>query len=146
MGVAYAIMAVRVNIADLFLSITCYESDHEMSYQYPASHDTSLLSEHALALKIARHSQCSICDDCSGFHPPRDVTVIADDEDGQSALDRLIGIASDEDGSSHNYLQVCECGHDCKAHGADVEVLGKEEYRRRGRVAIRLDELLLVSY
>ncbi|KAF9654000.1 Bromodomain-containing protein [Thelephora ganbajun] len=40
------------------------------------------------------------------------------------------------------YLSECQCGHDVPSHGADVSVLGRPEYQRRGRVAVRIDELL----
>jgi hypothetical protein len=43
------------------------------------------------------------------------------------------------------YLDVCYCGHGVRSHGADESVLGKQEYARRGRVAVRLDEILQVS-
>jgi len=42
------------------------------------------------------------------------------------------------------YLSECQCGHDVPSHGADVSVLGRPEYQRRGQVAVRIDELLQV--
>jgi hypothetical protein len=42
------------------------------------------------------------------------------------------------------YLNECNCGHDVPSHGADISILGKPEYQRRGRVAVRIDELLQV--
>ena len=39
----------------------------------------------------------------------------------------------------------CGCGHGVTAHGADMSAIGNEEFARRGRVAVRLDELLEVS-
>lgn len=44
------------------------------------------------------------------------------------------------------YLNECQCGHDVPSHGADVSLLGRPEYQRRGRVAVRIDELLQVRW
>jgi hypothetical protein len=42
-------------------------------------------------------------------------------------------------------MDTCTCGHDVQEHGADVSEIGTEEFKRRGRVAVRLDELLHVN-
>ncbi|KAH7919737.1 hypothetical protein BV22DRAFT_1183183 [Leucogyrophana mollusca] len=112
-----------------------------MKLSYPPSIDSLPLSDSALALKIARHSPCSICDSCLGLHPPPDVELVVD-EDAQtkSSLGDLTQYGSDdEDGPA--YLENCACGHDVADHGAQLAI-GKEELARRGRVAFRLDELL----
>lgn len=107
-----------------------------MKVLYPASHDIPRLSQELLALKIARHSRCSSCSSCSGLRPPPDVEV---------ALDSEIQPESQEHSAHGPYLQLCSCGHDVLAHGADPSSIGVEEFARRSRVAVRLDELLEVS-
>jgi len=47
-------------------------------------------------------------------------------------------------GPFESYLETCDCGHDVTSHGADQSILEPEEFKRRGRVALRLDELLMV--
>jgi hypothetical protein len=42
------------------------------------------------------------------------------------------------------YITTCRCGHDAGDHAA-FQNITSEEITRRGRVAIRLDELLEVS-
>ncbi|KAF7790346.1 hypothetical protein EIP86_001301 [Pleurotus ostreatoroseus] len=101
-----------------------------MKALYPNSDDPSKLSESALALKIARHSPCSICtaDICPGLRPPPIVQLVLDS-------------VEDYDGSE-SYLSSCSCGHDAIDHGADLSEINQNEFARRGRVAIRIDELL----
>lgn len=101
-----------------------------MKALYPTQHRIPLLSQLALETKIARHSRCSICS-CSGLRPPNNVELILDDTQPPN--------------ESLQYLDRCQCDHDASAHGADAESLGKQEHARRGRVAVRLDELLQVT-
>ena len=101
-----------------------------MMVVYPAEDDIPSLSEEQLSLKIARHSPCSLCL-CSGLRPPVGTEVTPDD----SLLSDQMELA---------YLSECQCGHDVPSHGADIAVLGRPEYQRRGRVAVRIDELLQV--
>ena len=116
-----------------------------MKVAYPASHTYDKLSSSLLALKIARHSPCTLCDSCSGLHPPPKVTVVLD-EHSDSSLGNLEQYGSDDDEEEvSSYLDACACGHEVKAHNADEITLGKPEFARRGRVAIRLDEVLQVS-
>ena len=98
---------------------------------YPAEADIPSLSEEQLSLKIARHSPCSLCSQCPGLRPPIGVEVSQDD----SPLSDQMELP---------YLSECQCGHPVPSHGADVSVLGRSEYQRRGRVAVRIDELLQV--
>lgn len=102
-------------------------------FLYPTSHDFHSLNEESLALKIARHSHCSRCDDCFGLVPDENVTVILD----TAALDNNTSEPA-------GYITSCRCGHSVRDH-AVLEHTSPEEYVRRGRVAIRLDELLDVS-
>ena len=104
-----------------------------MKYLYPTSHDIPSLSESALALKIARHSPCSICtaEICNGLRPPPVMELVADSDDDYDRPD--------------SYLSSCSCGHDASDHGADLSSISKDEFKRRGRVAVRIDELLQVS-
>lgn len=99
---------------------------------YPESHDINSLSREALALKIARHSHCSDCEGCHGLGPDRHVNVVLDSEWNANASGHV------------GYIATCRCGHDVGDHGA-LEDIPTEEFNRRGRVAIRLDELLEVS-
>ncbi|THH04557.1 hypothetical protein EW145_g5435 [Phellinidium pouzarii] len=106
----------------------------------------AMARKNALALRIARHSHCSECDSCTGLRPPPGVTLVLDTSQEESSLGDLSQYGSDEeDGNSlSRYLSICACGHDTKRHGADELRIGKDEYARRARVAIRLDELLSV--
>ena len=107
-----------------------------MKALYPASNEIPSLPDHHLAIKIARHSRCSTCSTCPGLYPPPGWRVFLDTSDGDD---------SDDDGEPpQGYLNECRCGHDVSAHGADVSSTGHEEFARRGRVAVRLDELLEV--
>ena len=119
-----------------------------MKLLYPASEKLSDLSDTQLALKIARHSTCSSCSAaCVGLRPPRDVRVALDDSNSDSLMADLDSYGSDdedEDDSSSGYLSTCICGHGVMEHGADASSLGDIEFKRRGRVAVRLDELLKV--
>lgn len=115
-----------------------------MSLLYPAAHERTKLSDTALALKIARHSRCAICDgSCSGLRPPAGTVVELDNQEDDSSLGDLTQYGSDDEDKDSRYLQKCACGHGLSDHGADEDV-GKDEYARRGRVAIRMDELLSV--
>lgn len=113
-----------------------------MKVLYPASHDIPSRSQQLLAIKIARHSSCSSCSSCSGLRPPPDVEVAPDSETQPSSS------PTDAQGNSGTepYLLLCSCTHDVAAHGADLSLVGAEEFARRGRVAVRLDELLEVGY
>jgi len=55
-----------------------------------------------------------------------------------------VALDSQWDDNSAGYLSSCRCGHTVADH-ATAEDVPREEYRRRGRVAIRLDEILGVS-
>ena len=101
-----------------------------MRVLYPAEDDIPSLSEEQLSLKIARHSHCSLCS-CSGLRPPVGVEVASDDS---------LSLYQ----TKPAYLSECQCGHDVPSHGVDVSILGRREYQRRGRVAVRIDELLHV--
>ena len=105
-----------------------------MKALYPVSHNIPSLSDEALALKIARHSPCSICTSeiCAGLRPPPIVQLVPDSDE-------------DYDGSE-SYLSSCSCGHDASDHGADLSAIGRGEFERRGRVAVRIDELLQVCH
>ncbi|KAL5523700.1 hypothetical protein ACEPAG_7873 [Sanghuangporus baumii] len=116
-----------------------------MSALYPAGFDINNLSKNAIALKIARHSRCSDCNSCPGLHPPPDVTLVLDSSESgeESSLGNANHIGFGEDEKDSRYLDICACGHGTKSHGADELRLGKSEYVRRAKVAIRLDELLM---
>lgn len=119
-----------------------------MKLLYPASHEIPLLSDSILAVKVARHSHCSLCKSCVGLHPPHGVVVVLDgDDDGGGAstsLGGLTGYGSDEEERPDQYLHSCACGHDLYDHGADKTAIGPDEFARRGRVSVRLDEMLEV--
>jgi histone acetyltransferase len=115
-----------------------------MKLLYPSSADIPSLTQSQLALKIARHSPCSACDSCTGLRPPADVEVVLDEAIASSSLGNLEQYGSDDENAITDYLELCTCGHAAQEHGADVEI-GTEEFNRRGRVAVRLDEILHVS-
>ena len=117
-----------------------------MKLLYPASHHIPRLSDSQLALKIARHSPCSECDTCEGLRPPPGVEVIPDVAKAESPLGNLEQYGSDDDDMVTDYLETCACGHGVQDHGADVSEIGTEEFRRRGRVAVRIDENLQVRF
>lgn len=110
---------------------------------YPAAGDRADLSDSLLALKIARHSPCTRCPSvCSGLQPPLGYKVVTDDRMEHDDFDDLFG-DSDDEGSSgppSSYLEMCSCGHDVSAHNADLRSLDRQEFERRGKVAIRIDE------
>lgn len=108
-----------------------------MKVLYPTSHDIPSLPDSHLSLKIARHSCCSACSSCSGLHPPNGWRVFSDIPDGNESDD-------DDEPPPTRYLDRCECNHGVDAHGANVSKIGHEEFIRRGKVAVRLDELLEV--
>ncbi|KAI0775673.1 hypothetical protein BD413DRAFT_602875 [Trametes elegans] len=105
-----------------------------MKVLYPQSHDIPRLPNSHLSLKIARHSRCSLCSTCTGLHPPPGWRVFSDSTDGDESDD-------DDEPPPTRYLDRCECGHGVSAHGADSG-LDRDEFVRRARVAVRLDELL----
>lgn len=124
---------------------TCQLKVTLMKVSYPASHLQAKLNDPQLALKIARHSPCSICDNCGGLHPPPDVEVVLDELLTESSLDVLGQYGSDDEDTRLPYLASCACGHGVLQHNAEESDLGRAEFLRRSRVAIRLDELLQVS-
>ncbi|PPQ89713.1 hypothetical protein CVT25_014114 [Psilocybe cyanescens] len=95
-----------------------------------------------LALKIARHSPCSRCPTCPGLHPPSGIDVVVDGQSDSSLGDLGQYGSDDEDDPPSSYLSSCACGHGVNEHNADEKELGRVEFSRRARVAIRLDELL----
>lgn len=116
-----------------------------MKASYPASNDISALSNEALSLKIARHSPCALCKSCIGLHPPPDTDVALDNLPATDLFSDLDAeLFDDVLGLETTYLDSCGCGHGVADHGASESELGREEFMRKGRVAIRLDELLEV--
>ncbi|KAF7376287.1 Histone GCN5 superfamily [Mycena sanguinolenta] len=113
-----------------------------MKYTYPASHEQDALSDQLLALKIARHSPCTSCDSCPGLRPDPAWEIVLDDVSAEPSLVELDQYGSDDEDGQMGYLKACACGHDMYDHGANQPLLGRDEFLRRGRVAIRLDELL----
>ncbi|KAF9452712.1 hypothetical protein P691DRAFT_609451, partial [Macrolepiota fuliginosa MF-IS2] len=112
-----------------------------MKRAYPASNLLDSLDNIQRSLKIARHSACTSCNSCKGLHPPLGIDVVLDN----SPYDPLLGLdqySSDDDEGTPPYLEFCDCGHDIIYHGANEAEIGKAEFVRRVRVAIRIDELL----
>ncbi|KZV81891.1 hypothetical protein EXIGLDRAFT_685452 [Exidia glandulosa HHB12029] len=111
----------------------------EVTTLYAASHDLALLEPAAVAAKVARHSVCDVCGDCTGLRPADGVQVIIDDSHEGFAL-RL-----DQAPIEHPdyYLATCACGHGVREHGNGDDV-ASQELTRRAKVAIRIDELLQV--
>ncbi|KXN91016.1 hypothetical protein AN958_03083 [Leucoagaricus sp. SymC.cos] len=116
-----------------------------MKALYPASNILDNLTSTQRALKIARHFPCSLCNNtCSGLQPSLGIKPVLD----ESPFQGLFGLGdygSDDDDEANgplSYLEFCQCGHDVKYHGANEAELGSNEFTRRARVAIRLDELI----
>jgi histone acetyltransferase len=116
-----------------------------MKAAYPAANQQNRLNDSQLALKIARHSRCSVCNTCVGLRPATNVDVVLDELPTESSLGDLGQYGSDDEDAAVPYLQTCACGHDVLQHGADESDIGPAEFSRRSRVAIRLDELLQAS-
>ncbi len=118
-----------------------------MKALYPASHNIAELDPTALALKIARHSPCTACPPlalCHGLRPPQGFRIILDSD---LQLERQLAALTEygfEDEEEAHYLVICSCGHSLVEHGADETMIGVDEFYRRGRVAVRCDELLQV--
>lgn len=96
-------------------------------------------------LKLARHSACGVSHysstssrhhdppcDCSGYKPAEGVKVKA--------------LPVRKSGSSHQDGQIgwptCRCGHDQESHGLLGLDVDSDEFKRRVKVALRMDELL----
>jgi hypothetical protein len=43
-----------------------------------------------------------------------------------------------------SYLRLCGCGHSPQQHGANAAAVDEEEYTRRAKLALRIDEHLEV--
>jgi len=117
-----------------------------MKALYPASNIFENLNQAQRALKIARHSPCSLCNNsCPGLQPSLGIKAVLDESpfQGLFGLDDY-GSDDDESRGQLSYLEFCQCGHDVKYHGANEAELGNEEFTRRARVAIRLDEFIQV--
>ena len=114
-----------------------------MSALYPAHFLLDNLSHTACSLKIARNSPCLLCTSCPGLRPPPGTDIQLDTNES----DPSIGLVQyvDEDDRDKRYLDTCVCGHDVSAHDADEASLGRDEFVRRTRVAVRMDELRSVS-
>ena len=111
---------------------------------YPASTTFNTLSDDLIALKIARHTPCSLCIDCFGLHPPSDIQILRDDHPPENSLTDLAQYGSDEEDNGITYLRHCRCGHGLQQHGANEVELGKDEYTRRANLALRMDQHLEV--
>src|SRR5712672_1052823 len=97
------------------------------------------LSDDLIALKIARHTPCDLCDDCPGLHPGSHVHIIRDGQPPENSLTDLDQYGSDEEDNGIAYLRLCGCGHSTKQHGANAAELG-EEYTRRANQALHIDQ------
>jgi hypothetical protein len=114
-----------------------------MKLLYPSPHQPRP-NDALIAIRIARHSPCSLCDSCHGLHPPYGIEVVLDEIRARSSLGDLSQYGSDDDDGA-TYLDSCACGHTVKDHNADQSELDGIEFYRRSRVATRLDEQLQVS-
>lgn len=113
------------------------------------------LNEKQKRLKIARHSPCSVsadgasfamtgdidtapaqstCD-CSGYYPPPSTKL--------KSLSVKTATAANLDESQWGW-NSCKCGHDMKHHGLLGDTETEDEFTRRAKVALRMDELLEV--
>lgn len=115
-----------------------------MKVFYPASNSLDALSDNLIALKIARHTPCELCDTCTGLHPGRNVHVLRDGQPPENSLTDLAQYGSDEEESGTTYLRLCGCGHSPQQHGANAAELGEVEYTRRANLALHIDQHLEV--
>ena len=115
-----------------------------MRVLYPASNTLDALSDDLIALKIARHTPCSLCMRCSGLHPASNIQLARDGHPPENSLTDLDQYGSDEEDDGVTYLSRCACGHSPQQHGADEEELDKEEYKRRANLALRIEHHLEV--
>ncbi|KAI0048276.1 hypothetical protein FA95DRAFT_1460781, partial [Auriscalpium vulgare] len=113
-----------------------------MKVLYPASNNRAKLSDDQISLKISRYIHCSLCTDCTGLHPSSSLELVRDDRETDNYLTDLAGYGSDDDDGPVDYLQLCDCGHEPRQHGANEAELDHDEFERRVRVALSLDEHL----
>jgi hypothetical protein len=113
---------------------------------YPASNNFDALSDHLIALKIARHTPCELCDDCPGLHPAPHFHILRDTQPPENSLTDLAQYGSDEEDNGIAYLRMCGCGHTPQRHGANAAELGEEELTRRANLALRIDNHLEVRF
>lgn len=118
-----------------------------MTRYYPSSAtDVGDLSEGQQRLKIARHSACqggpsassssraqSVDCDCHGLRPPSGLRV--------KSLSIKTNSAASLDAGQWGW-DTCRCGHSLESHGLVDDNEGEDEFRRRAKVAVRMDELL----
>lgn len=114
-----------------------------MKLLYPVA-DQANLTNQKLTIKIARHSACTSCTSCPGLHPPAFATVSLDTPKSGIGTLNEYGSDDEDDEEGGDYLEMCGCGHEAADHGADISEIGTDEFKRRGRVAFRLDEILQV--
>src|ERR1700744_801282 len=108
-------------------------SELPLTFLYPSSaaEDVDSITYAAQCAKIARHSQCSSCDQCKGMHPPEGWVAITDDsEDAAAVLSRAQGEDGGDWMSEEGYLKMCACGHELMDHGVASEMDG-EDFQRR---------------
>jgi hypothetical protein len=113
---------------------------------YPASNYLDTLSDDLIALKIARHTPCELCDDCPGLHPSSHAHILRDGQPPENSLTNLAQYDSDEEDNEIVYIRLCSCGHTPQQHGANGAELGKEEFTRRANLALRIDHHLEVRF
>jgi hypothetical protein len=113
---------------------------------YPASNSLDALSNDLVALKIARHAACELCDDCPGLHPASHAHIIRDGQPPENSLTDLAEYGSDEEDNEIAYLRLCGCGHTPQQHGANAAELGEEEFTRRANLAHHIDHHLEVRF
>ena len=113
---------------------------------YPASNNLDALSDHLIALKIARHTPCELCDDCPCLHPASHAHIVRDGQPPENSLTNLAQYGSDEEDNGITYIRLCGCGHTPQQHGANGAELGEEEFTRRANLALRIDHHLEVRF
>ena len=115
-----------------------------MKLLYPVAEQVANLTNQKLTIKIARHSPCTSCASCSGLHPLASATVALDTQKGGIGTLNEYGSDEEDEPEGGDYMEMCACGHEAVEHGADISEIGTDEFKRRGRVAFRLDEILQV--
>lgn len=114
-----------------------------LTFLYPSAvEEANSISYNARCAKIARHSPCSASGcDCPGLHPPPGWQAMADDSEDVGIV--LDVVESSEELTEEGHLKICSCGHALEDHGCDDS--DRDEFNRRARAAVRIDELLEVG-
>lgn len=129
---------------DAFIKMPSNGSNRSLRYYPSGVKEIDQLTISQQKFKIARHSHCqgtsssssraqSLDCDCQGLRPPNGLKV------------KTLGINTSTAGNldeNHWGWTTCKCGHSLESHGLLDENEGEDEFIRRAKVAVRMDEIL----